>query len=131
MKNQIWLGAMLVAALVAACAGEAPRTESTAAQESSIQEEALAPAAETTYASFDCGGVQLLASFEGETVTLDFEGEKVQLSRVESASGARYSDGETTFWTQAEEAILERPAGATDCTVQPIRSQAGESGAGQ
>lgn len=131
MKNQIWLGAMLVAALVAACAGEAPRTESTAAQESSIQEESLVPAAETTYASFDCDGVQLLASFKGETVTLDFEGEKVELPRVETGSGAKYSDGETTFWTKAEEAILERPAGATDCTVQPIRSQAGESGAGQ
>jgi len=126
MKNQIWLGAMLAAALVAACGGEASRTESTAAQESSIQQEAIAPAAEATYASFDCGGVQLLASFEGEAVTLDFEGEKVELPRVETASGAKYSDGETTFWTQADEAILERPAGATDCTVQPIRSQAGQ-----
>lgn len=131
MKNQMWLGAMLVAALVAACAGEAPRSESTAAQESSIRKETLAPAAETTYASFDCGGVQLLVGFEEETATLDLAGEKVELPRVESASGAKYSDGETTFWTQAEEALLERPAGATDCTLQPVRSQAAESGAAQ
>lgn len=131
MKNQIWLGAMVTACLLGACSGEPPGTESTAAQQSSLEEAPPAPAGEISYAAFDCSGVQLLASFRAESVTLDFEGEKLVLPRVEAASGARYSDGSTSFWTQADEAILERPAGATDCTVQPIRSAVEGSGPGQ
>lgn len=43
----------------------------------------------------------------------------VRLPLEESGSGARYSDGATTFWTQGEgEAMLGGPSGETTCTVE-------------
>ena len=69
-------------------------------------------------------GETLVATFPagGESVVLDIEGERVELSRVYSGTGAQYSDGSTTtFFTTASGAVLER-GGKTyaDC----VRSEA-------
>jgi putative lipoprotein len=65
--------------------------------------------------AFRCDGDQgFVAVFEPDldSVVLDVGGERFRLPHVPSASGAKYSDGASTFWTKGEEAFLEMP-GAT------------------
>ncbi|NJO67554.1 MAG: lysozyme inhibitor [Rhodospirillales bacterium] len=42
----------------------------------------------------------------------------IDLPQVESASGARYSDGVTTFWNRGDQATLEWANGSTLCRVR-------------
>ena len=43
----------------------------------------------------------------GESVLVILPGKRLHLPAVPAASGARYSDGQNTFWTKGDEAILE------------------------
>lgn len=74
-------------------------------------------------AVFECPG--------GETITAEFDGaetavvtlpdqEPVTLAATEAASGARYSDGTTTFWNKGDEALVEvnDEIVLSECTVQ-------------
>jgi len=108
---------LTVLGLLLAAACSKPQAESTAVQETSVQ-----PPAEVTGTAFDCEGVQLLARFDEGSVTLDLDGGKVALPRVDSESGEKYSDGTTTFSTQGDEATLERASGTSSCVLQPVRS---------
>lgn len=51
------------------------------------------------------------AEFTGEgpdgSVNLILDGQTLTLPREPSGSGAKYSDGETTLWTQGEEGVIE------------------------
>lgn len=61
--------------------------------------------------SFRCpGGGEIRALFPrgGNSVVLTEQGEDYALPLVESASGARYSDGRWTLWTKGDEATLWR-----------------------
>jgi len=61
---------------------------------------------------FDCEGKRLLVIFEEDRVRLSRgAGESFSLERVPSASGAKFSDGERTFWTRGREAMLEMTVG--------------------
>ncbi len=61
-------------------------------------------------AVFECpGGETIIAEFDGtETVVVTLpDQEPVTLAATEAASGARYSDGTTTFWNKGDEALVE------------------------
>ncbi|QNT71326.1 MliC family protein [Defluviicoccus vanus] len=42
----------------------------------------------------------------------------IELPQALSASGARYSDGVTTFWNKGDQALFEWANGATHCRVR-------------
>jgi membrane-bound inhibitor of C-type lysozyme len=54
-------------------------------------------------------GTEFQTSFDsaGDTLALSFGDEALILKRVRAASGAKYSNGRTTFWSKAEEAFIE------------------------
>jgi membrane-bound inhibitor of C-type lysozyme len=68
--------------------------------------------AEGNLVTFSCpGGETIEAVFSGDstgevTVTLPDQ-EAMVLPQVEAASGAKYSDGTTTFWSKGDEALVE------------------------
>ena len=64
-------------------------------------------------ARFECGGFALPATFYRDRVVLSRPQGELSLPQVISASGARYSDGRTTFWNKGTEATLESDDGRT------------------
>ena len=53
--------------------------------------------------AYEClDGYQFEATFStnGDSVTVEQDGRKLRLDRVESASGGKYSDGFTTLWAK-------------------------------
>jgi membrane-bound inhibitor of C-type lysozyme len=71
------------------------------------------PQAEGNQATFTCPtGETIEAVFptevDGEVIVTLPDQETVSLPRVESASGAKYSDGTTTFWEKGGEALVEQ-----------------------
>lgn len=66
------------------------------------------------------------ARYRPQSVELMLEGmPAVTLSQIPSASGARYSDGETTLFTKGNEAFLERNGTTVyaDCLAQTPANQ--------
>lgn len=67
-------------------------------------------AADGTTVVFECpGGEIITAEFvgtEAAVVTLPDQ-DPITLAATEAASGARYSDGTTTFWNKGDEALVE------------------------
>lgn len=64
----------------------------------------------STLATFQCPeGEMVEAEFIGadEVVVVLPDQEAINLPRVESASGARYSDGTTTLWNKGDEIMVE------------------------
>ncbi len=60
--------------------------------------------------AFNCpDGTKFIAHFTTDKVDLMLPDRTVTLSQEVSASGARYSDTETTFWTKGPEATLTVP----------------------
>jgi membrane-bound inhibitor of C-type lysozyme len=43
-----------------------------------------------------------------DTMALSFGGETLILQRERAASGTKYSNGRTTFWSKGDEAFIER-----------------------
>ena len=61
-----------------------------------------------------------IARIEGETAWLFLPRQTVSLPHVQTASGARYADGGTAFWSRADEATLEwRGERSTGCRNNP------------
>lgn len=59
---------------------------------------------------YECNdGSQFTARIEGEKVWLFLQSGTVSLPHVQAASGAKFSDGTTTYWSKGESALLERP----------------------
>jgi putative lipoprotein len=57
--------------------------------------------------AYDCDGLAFRAEVAGERALVFLPGRTVALAHVPSASGAKYSDGNVTFWSKGEEASLE------------------------
>jgi membrane-bound inhibitor of C-type lysozyme len=73
--------------------------------------QAEAPAASVTSRVFvyQCvDNTSFEARYQPQGVELMLEGRRLTLPQVRSASGARYSDGETTLFTKGDAAFLER-----------------------
>ena len=65
---------------------------------------------EQKWLSFRCpDGQTVMARFEpqDEFVNVRFAGRELRLLHVISGSGARYSDGKTTFWNKGDSALME------------------------
>jgi membrane-bound inhibitor of C-type lysozyme len=65
---------------------------------------------EGKWLAFRCpDGRSVMARFEpqDEFVSVQFEGRELQLPHVISGSGARYSDGKTTFWNKGRSVLME------------------------
>jgi membrane-bound inhibitor of C-type lysozyme/uncharacterized membrane protein len=57
---------------------------------------------------FECGeGYSFVARIEGERIWLFLPDKTIPLPHVPAASGTKYSDGVTVFWSKGEEARLE------------------------
>ena len=87
--------------------------------------EAMEPAVETTstMATFQCpDGEMVEAEFVGadEAIVVLPGQEAITLSRVEAASGAKYSDGTTTLWNKGDEVMVEVDGEAilSNCVAQ-------------
>lgn len=90
-----------IAALLAACA----LRETPAGDGASRGAAAARPAGRTLV--YHCpDGFRFTARIEGESAWLFLPQRTVRLPQVPSASGARYSDGGTTYWSKGEEAQL-------------------------
>ena len=65
---------------------------------------------EERWLSFRCpDGRFVRARFDGrdEFAGIQFAGQEWRLPHIVSGSGARYSDGKTTFWSRGKSALLE------------------------
>ena len=106
-----WLAVFILAAiLLAACGVEMTPSE-------------IGPSDDKILATFVCpDGTEIPAEFDNAagTVTITLSGEPLTLPQSESASGARYNDGTTTFWNKGDEALLEMDGDITyqDCVTQ-------------
>ena len=75
-----------------------------------VPEPAQSESASIIEATFVCpDGTSLDTVFDNgaNTVTVTLPDETITLPRAESGSGARYSDGTTTFWNKGDEAMVE------------------------
>lgn len=96
----------LLAVLAAVVVGCVPVQAPTPAAAETVD----AAAGDTIEATFVCpDGTSLDTVFDNaaQTVTVALPDGTVTLPRVESGSGARYSDGTTTFWNKGDEAFVE------------------------
>jgi membrane-bound inhibitor of C-type lysozyme len=68
-------------------------------------------ASEQKWLSFRCpDGQTVMAQFqlpEDEFVNVRFAGREMRLPHVISGSGARYSDGKTTFWNRGKSVLMQ------------------------
>ena len=92
-------GLVLAVLIVAASCGFQEKTV--------LADEIMSAARRLIYQCED--GVTFLVEFApgGESVLLILPGKRLHLPAVPAASGAKYSDGQNTFWTKGEEAFLE------------------------
>ncbi|QCR36267.1 MliC family protein [Nissabacter sp. SGAir0207] len=78
-----------------------------------------APAAQPVH--YRCGTLPLTVTLapDRHSVSLLLDGEQLHLTQVEAASGARYSDGRYTFWSQGARALVQRGDDViiNDCVV--------------
>lgn len=88
---------IVASALLVACGGAAQPQDSS-------------PAEDVIKATFVCpDGTEIDAVFDNAagTVTISLPDDTLTLPQVESASGAKYSDGTTVFWNKGDEAFVE------------------------
>lgn len=118
---------MLVTSTDPGCATDQPSQEiGTATLETGIHaSQSEAPVLRTFY--FECtDGIEVVAHFQEkeDEVILFLPRKTVHLPHVPAASGAKYSDGNITFWTKGErEALLEiGTAGLKRCTENRRKS---------
>jgi membrane-bound inhibitor of C-type lysozyme len=110
LRLPISIAAMSIATmlLAAGCADE----EGTTSKEEQASEDKLPivfgrPGKTFVY---QCGDESTItARVEGETAWLFLRSGTVSLPQVQSASGAKHSDGVISYWSKGEEASLERP----------------------
>ena len=70
---------------------------------------------------YQCGTLPLTVTLaaDRQSVSLLLDGEQLHLPHVEAASGAKYSDGRYTYWSQGEKALIQRDGEViiSDCVV--------------
>lgn len=93
-------GAAFTAMVFAACGSSSRSAEMTASKEAVASKPAFV-------ARFDCDTLALTATFHDDRVVIELPERALTLPHVVSGSGARYSDGPTTFWNKGREATLD------------------------
>ncbi len=97
MKTHVLFILVITSLLLAACGGTA-QPPATVAPENVIRATFVCPDGTSIEAVFDNAA---------DTVTVTLPDGTLTLPHVESGSGARYSDGTTTFWNKGDEALVE------------------------
>lgn len=103
LRRASWLLAVMV---VAACSPEKPRSQAVQDDQATGSAAVASPAAHT-YVYTCSEDTRFTARFEPDMAILKFPDRELRLPQVVSGSGARYSDGKTTFWIKGDEATLE------------------------
>lgn len=71
---------------------------------------------------YQCGTLPLTVTLDSarERVNFILDGQQLSLPQVAIASGARYSDGQYSFWSKGERAFIERQDKiiVDDCVIQ-------------
>lgn len=73
------------------------------------------------YSQYQCGEEMLAVTYDAQSdmVQFPYAGVYHKLARVESESGAKYSDGLTTFWNQEKQALLtQKGVTLLTCTLK-------------
>jgi heat shock protein HslJ len=72
--------------------------------------------------SYECeGGLAFVIALPRGVDAVDVAGAR-RLPHVPAASGARYTDGQVTFWSRGAEALLERDGRTWRCTARALSS---------
>jgi putative lipoprotein len=103
---------------VAAACGRAPAPAPAEAPPVAVSPAADGSTAPPTTTRFGCeNDVTVLATFTGTSVALALPGRTITLPQAPAASGARYTDGATTFWNKGTEAMLDLDGLMHTCRV--------------
>jgi membrane-bound inhibitor of C-type lysozyme len=94
--------AMLICLSLTACGGEDAR-RGQAADSADLQPDAIPLATTLVY---ECNGYEFIARHGAGEIALWLEDRYVVLAQVRSASGALYEEGEVSFWSKGDEAML-------------------------
>lgn len=74
-----------------------------------------------TVTGFKCDDFAFIVKFSDAKVDIALAGRNLSLPQVISASGARYSDGSTTFWNKRDGAIFEfNGVSYKNCKADPV-----------
>jgi len=107
MSRPTLLRVCLVPALAATLAGCAELVSTSTVTTQRAQPAATPSAAEATVRVYTCpDGLRFGVRAGPNKARLDFGTRTLVLPRAQSASGARYADGETAFWSKGREARL-------------------------
>jgi putative lipoprotein len=77
-----------------------------AAQQARPTDESGPPAGGAVTLFYDCDGRNFTVRVHADTASVMVPDKTFVLLRVPAASGAKYSDGATTFWNKGDEATL-------------------------
>jgi membrane-bound inhibitor of C-type lysozyme/heat shock protein HslJ len=88
--------------------------------EGGTNEESGSNVIDVTYACADDVTIEAVFDNDTRTATVTLPEGTLDLPQVEAASGARYSDGTTTFWTKGDEAfvMVDDETVISDCLAQ-------------
>jgi putative lipoprotein len=102
-KRHVWLTLWICAlVLLAACSGTSAQQHQTI--ERVQRHGAVAP---QTYVYACSDNYSFVARIEGEKAWLFLPKKTLRLPHVPAASGAKYTDGQITFWSKGDEALIE------------------------
>ena len=77
--------------------------------------------AQNTITGFKCDDFAFIAKFLDSKVEIALAGRTLTLPQVISGSGARYSDGATTFWNKGDTALFEmNGVSYKNCIADPV-----------
>lgn len=81
----------------------------------------IATPAVNTAIGFKCDDFAFIARFSADKVEIAMAGRTVTLPQVISGSGARYSNGPTTFWNKGDSALFEmNGVSYQNCKADPV-----------
>lgn len=123
---------LLTAGLIAVLGGCAatPSAETTTANQATLENRApflpsaLFPGSAQRFDGWHCRPARqnLITAVDGETLRLWSLHGAWRLPQAVVASGARYQDGEISFWNRGEQALVETPRGQLKCELASSRA---------
>lgn len=123
---------LLTAGLIAVLGGCAatPAAETTTANQATLENRApflpsaLFPGSAQRFDGWHCSPARqnLITAVDGETLRLWSLHGAWRLPQAVVASGARYQDGEISFWNRGEQALVETPRGQLKCELASSRA---------
>jgi uncharacterized membrane protein len=131
MKSTIgWIGVGVWIAVMTGCGKPGMRDETAEAPPpptiaAAPQQADTAESQQLAYA-FDCeDGTSVISRFDAndDVMWVLLPDRTVDLGRVPTASGARYSNGSVSYWNKGDELVLEVDGRSVTCTVDRFRSK--------